>query len=311
MILSVQKLVFFPKHSSKLENHHHHHHHPSEAFSASLQAFHSDVSNCLSKLSPNSDLGSEFLSLVWLQQCFEQLPIVNKAFSKLVVEIDYPISKWEVSSIEDYLNYSLNLLEFVNSISSAISQLNQTRVSVSHALSIIENSPEKLKRLKEIRLKDCKDLRIKGIGESKQKISTEKGFVLHQALLVLKSTGLWVSSVLLSGLCSDVKPYMDIRQSAGGFILPTLNALDSSVCKEMMENRGIVKEFREINESVDYLISAMANGKTVADSAKELKRRLEVIEKVLKGIGEAANQLFSEVMAGRNELLDILRQKMQ
>lgn len=310
MVLLVQRLIFFPKHSSKLENHHHHHY-PSEAFSASLQAFYSDVSNCLSKLSPNSDLGSEFLSLVWLQQCFEQLPIVNKAFSKLVVEIDYPISKWEVSSIEEYLNYSLNLLEFLNSISSAISQLHQTQVSISHALSIIKNSPEKLKRLKEIHLKDCKDLRVKGIGESKQKISTEKGFILHQALLVLKSTGLWVCSVLLSGLCSDVKPYMDMRKSAGRFILPTLNALDSSVCKETTENGGIVKEFREVNESVDYLISAIANGKTATDSAKELKRRLEVIEKVLKGVGEAANRLFSEVMAGRNELLDILRQKMQ
>ncbi|KAK9283126.1 hypothetical protein L1049_011357 [Liquidambar formosana] len=81
------------------------------------------------------------MSLLRIRQCLDLLPVINKAFPKLVVDIDCPISKWEDASAEGYLKYSLNLLEFLNSISSSLSYLGQARLALSHALSLVENSP--------------------------------------------------------------------------------------------------------------------------------------------------------------------------
>lgn len=210
------------------------------------------------------------------------------------------MNKWEVSSIEEYLNYSLSLLEFLNSISSAVSRLSQARFSLSHALSLIGNFPEKLKPLKEIKYKDFhKDLKVNGIEERKGKFSSEKDMIFHQAMLILMNIGLWVYGVVVSGLCSDVEPYMEMRKSAGGFVFPPVMVFDLSVWENMMENGGIVKELKEVNDAV-------ANG----ENAKELQMiKLEVIEKVVVGIKEETNLIFFEVLAGRNELLDILRRQ--
>ena len=47
--------------------------------------------------------------------------MINKAFAELAVDIDYPMNKWKVDSIEGYLNYTLSLLELLNSMSSSLS----------------------------------------------------------------------------------------------------------------------------------------------------------------------------------------------
>lgn len=121
---------------SKLENHHHHHAadpRQSKALSASLEAFQSDVSGCLNRLRLNSKPGSELLSLTWVRQCFGLIPVINRAFAKLVVDIDYPISKWEIASVEEYLKYSLILLEpFENSKSVDIGGWSNVLINTRH-----------------------------------------------------------------------------------------------------------------------------------------------------------------------------------
>eukprot|EP00257_Ricinus_communis_P023877 XP_015583988.1 uncharacterized protein LOC107262485 [Ricinus communis] len=192
MVLLVAKIS---KLYSKLENHHHHHRGrpQSEAFSASLQAFRSDVSSSITRLLLNSKPGGlEIMSLEWIQECFQVLPFINKAFAKLVVEIDYHMSEWKAKSMEAYLKYSLDLLDLLNSISSSLSYLGQIRLALSHALSLVESSP---------------------------------------------SSGIEHSS----------------------------------------------------------------------DAAEELRRKMEVFEKMLDGLGKEVNLFFSEVLAWRNELLDGIR----
>lgn len=304
MVFLVHKLAFI--------HHHNNNHHASEAYLVSLQAFRSSVSNSLTTLMSNSDPGSEFLSIKWLQECFEVLPIVNKAFAKLVVEIDYPTTKWEVSCMEDYLNYSLSLLDSLNSISSALSHLSQARVSLSHALSLTGNFPEEFKPLNKIMYKNFNnDLKvINGLKEIKGKSFRGKELVLHEALLVLKSIGSWVCSVVISGLCSDGEPYKKMKKSAERYVLSPLIALDSIVYEKILGNKEIVKELKEVNDAVECHVSAIANGNT-ADSAKELQGRLEVIEKAQTGIEGAVALMFSDVLTVRNELINTLRHPKQ
>ena len=305
MVLLVDKIS---KLYSKLENHHHHHHH-SEALSASLQAFQSDVSNCLNHLSLNSKPKSEILSLPWILQCFGLLPSIHRAFAKLVVDIDYPISKWEAASVEEYLNYSLSLLELFNSMSASLAYLGQAKLSLTHALSLVENSPSlAVERLKAIQPrsfnKDFKDGEVKEDRKERSCSGEERN--IHQALMVMKSIGFWVCGIVLSGLCSDSKPYLEMRKLVCGLVNSSSDGFDSSICEVVMETNCVFKDVKELNDAVACLNAALVNGEN-SEAAKDLKGKLEVFEKLLEGLQKEVDHLFSEVLDGRSKLLDCLR----
>ncbi|XP_058222876.1 UPF0496 protein 4-like [Rhododendron vialii] len=307
MVLLVEKLSHSLKPSSKLENHHHccHDHGRSKDFSASLQAFQSHVSSCMNKLSLDSIPGSEFISLSWIHQCLELLSNLNRAFAKLVMEIDYPMSKWDITSAEEYLNYSLKLLDFLNVIASSLSDLGRARMSISHALSLIDGSPESaMERLKAVRLiknlnKEIKVEEKEG-GEEKRLCCGDKKWLFGEALMVMKRNGYWVCGIVLLGLSGDTRPCLEMEKLCRGFLSPSAMAA--------MEKNGAAKEVREVNDCVVYLVAAVAVGENYGEAGKNLEGKLEAMEKLLDGIGTRADGLFSEIMAGRIELLDGLRQ---
>ena len=305
MILLVERIS---KLYSKLENHHHHHHadhRKPEALSASLQAFRSDVSSCLNQLRLNPKPGSEILSLTWIRLCLGLIPVVNKAFAKLVVDIDYPISKWEDASVEEYLNYSFSLLELFNSISSSLAYHGQARLSLAHALSLVEDSPSSaIERLKPVEPRSVsKELKE---GEGKERICSGEEGVLHEALTVMRSIGFWVCGIVLSCLCSDSKPYLEMRKSVGGLENSSFADLDSSMCEIVMQKGVVLKEVEELNDAVSCLVAGLVSGK-YSEAAKEMQGKLEVYEKLVDGLRKEVDHLFSEVLAARNELVDCLR----
>ncbi|KAK2636966.1 hypothetical protein Ddye_031758 [Dipteronia dyeriana] len=332
MVVLVQRLskIYF-----KLENHFHHHHEAEaaaaeeEALQASLKAFRSDVSIGLNRLLSNSKPGSsEFISFSWIQQCFELLPVINKAFAKMVMEIDCPMRKWEASSVEEYLNYSLSLMELLNSISSSISHLGHARLSLSHALSLVENSPSMaIERLRggfhtksSIKEKFTRPKKNKVEDGGEEEEAEEDGFcskkvkVVDVALMELKSIGFWVCGVILAGLSGDAKAYMEMRESEGGYSNSALKSLDSVICEVIMEEekRGVLKDVRELNDSANCLAAASETGKgDSSEQAEELKRRLEVFEMVLDNLGKEVDHLFSKLLAGRNELIDGIRRNIR
>lgn len=310
-VLLLQKIFHSPNLSSKLEDHSHR---ESEALSASLHSFRSDVSNSLNQLSPNSKPAFEFLSLTWIQQCLQLLSTLNKAFAKLAVEIEYPINKWKSPSVEKYLNYSLKLLEFLNSISSSLSHLGQSRVSISHALSLVESSPQSaIERLGAIQFKNLQsnDLKVEEKEESEEtNCYTGKQLVFHEALEETKRIGYWVCGVVLFGLSGDIEPYLAMKKAASGFPVSSLVALDLSFSEAVAEEKAVPKQLREVKEAAACLVAAVGDGES-GGAAKQLERKLEVMEELLGRIGKEADGIFSEVLAGRNELLDVLRQLKQ
>ncbi|KAF2293719.1 hypothetical protein GH714_004315 [Hevea brasiliensis] len=278
MVLLVERLS---KLYSKLENHHNH---PQpEALSASLQAFRSDVSSFITQLLLNSDPGLESLSLEWIQKCFQILPMINKAFAKLVVEIDY-----------HFCSFSSG----------------QARLSLSHALSLVESSPSSaVERLKTIEFmsftKEFKDQENK-IDESKEISWSDKEWVILQALMELRSTGFWVCSIVLAGLCGDDRAYLAMRKSSGALSNPTLINLDSSVCGVVIGEGCVLKEVRELKDSADCLVEAIAGESSSDAAAEEMRRKLEEFEKLLDRLGKEVDR-SSLSCWGRNELLDCIR----
>lgn len=232
--------------------------------------------------------------------------MLNNAFAKLMAEIDYPVSSWEIGSIEEYLDYTINLLELLNAISSSLSHLNRARVSLSHALSLMERSPAMaMERLREITGNyPVNGLKLSGSGDEERN-RNGKERVFHEAMVVLKSSGVWICGVVLSGLRGGGGgggrwPEVMEAMRSGVVVMP----LDSVLRKKIAEERGLVKEVEGVNETVRMIIS---KGIGDSDGGMELKRRLEVVGNGLKGLKEEEEGLFAEVMAARNEVIETLR----
>ncbi|KAM1157974.1 hypothetical protein ACFX1X_028831 [Malus domestica] len=315
MVLLLQK---FNQICTKLANHHHHNHHPSQpALSASMEAFQTHVSNSLKKLLPLSSsksAGSEIPSFPWIQQCFELVPIIQSAFAKLVVEVDFPMSRWEAASMDRYLKYSLSLLELCNSVSSSLSNLGKARVSLAHGLSLVENSSPSsaLEHLKAIQFQPkglSNGIRFQGneeVGKGSCLISKET--VIHQALDIMQGMVFWVGGILMSGLAGNPKPYLEVRNSSGRIVDPLLSGLYPRL-DEIMERNGGLKEVKELNDAVAGLAAAIRTGKNSGAEAEELRRRLEGFEKFVDGLGKEVDSVFDKVLAGRNQLLNGLPQQ--
>ncbi|XP_012567536.1 UPF0496 protein 4-like [Cicer arietinum] len=304
VILLAQKFTRF---YNKLENHHHHHydHHEGEE---PLKAFRSEVSKLIDELASDLKPGSKILSLIWIKKCLGIIPLINKAFAKLSFEIDYPMSKWETDSIEEYLSFTLCLLELFNSISSSLSHLEQARLSLIHALKVLENSSSLATRnLKAIK-PSCFNPKF---GEElcrksdKARVFNGKEWIFNEALKELKSFGYWVCGVFLSSLCSDVKPYMEIKKKACGFDGSLVLKLDSIITEGLMNKTIMLKEVKDVNDDVDYLV--VASDETKHDAAKELERKLNKFVKLCDVVKEEVDGLFSKVMILRTELIDQLR----
>ncbi|XP_043725915.1 protein BPS1, chloroplastic-like [Telopea speciosissima] len=286
--------------------------HKQEAFSASLQAFKSEISTYLIQFSNlYSKPRSEILTLSWVQQCLQLLPSMNRAFKKLMVDINYPMNRWQVPLVDDYLKESLKLLELLNSITSSLSHLGQARMSLSYALSLLENSPSLAMKTLEA---------IQPLGSNKKwegeetkarqevvRYSSGEEWVICQAMAIMKVVGFWICGVVASSLCGDIESCLKLRKLIEELPNSSLMSLHVSVCEEMMKKGGLF-EVKEVNKGVVQL-GAVTCGGSSSDEAEELRRRVEILGKLLKDVGNEVNQLFSEVLLERNNLLNSLHQK--
>ncbi|KAE8679836.1 hypothetical protein F3Y22_tig00111394pilonHSYRG00094 [Hibiscus syriacus] len=307
MLLLVQKLS---KLYHNLENHHYHHPAEVDVLSASLQAFRSDVSNCLNQLlSFNPEPRSEILTFSWIQQCLHLLLLINKAFLKLLKHIDYPMTSWEAASLDEYLNYGLHLLDLLNSVSSSLSHLSQVKLSFAYGLTLVGNSPSTaIEHLKPIHpqssSKDIKGLLNKEDCEGKFGSCKER--VVNEAMVEMKSIGFWVFGVVLASLSGETKPYLEMKQVIARFNSSLLiDVIDS--CVSIVEKGETLKEVKELNNSANCLVSAIVYGET-SDAAMDLEGKLGVFEKQMEVLEKQVDALFSKVLATRNELLQGVRQ---
>ncbi|KAK7334764.1 hypothetical protein VNO80_26527 [Phaseolus coccineus] len=310
MVLLIEKLAkhyFF-----KLENRHHPipHPQPEELSSSSLQAFKSHVSKSIDQLASDLKVRSETLSLTWFERCLGLLPLINEAFAKLVADMDYPMSKWEVGSTEGYLSYTLSLLELLNSVSSCLSHLGQARISLAHGLTLVEDSPSlAIKHLKGIQFQPGGFSANFGKDLEDTRVFSGKERVVHEAVKEMRSIGFWVCGVLLSGLYGDGEPYVELRNIAGGFDSSLVATLDFKISESFVEKMPIFSEIKEVNDVVADLVACVEVRRH--DAAKELQTKLRVLEKLSDNIRKEVDNLFANVMTQRSELIDRFRLQQQ
>ncbi|KAI4339076.1 hypothetical protein MLD38_024057 [Melastoma candidum] len=300
---------FHKLYPTRMGDHLHPSSHPS--WSAEAEAFEADVTRRFRKLFTDAgpaDLSTGKISLPWLRLCLEMLPYMNGGFARLISIIDHPMSSWGPSSAEEYLSYTLNLLEHLNKISSAISHLGHVRVSLAHALSVSESSPTaSLDRLKAITAhpprKDCG--KADGSEEhGRDAMGSGKDVAIHKAISFMKGIEFWVCGIVISALSGDAGPYVEMRASAVRLLGPSMSDIDSDLHGAVLEKGISLEEVRKINDSVACIVDRRSR----AHEAEEaLHDRLDGIEKLIEGLREEVDLLFSQVLSSRNTLLDCLR----
>ncbi|KAJ6670831.1 BPS1-LIKE PROTEIN [Salix viminalis] len=270
-----------------------------QALSASLQAFRSDVSNGVHQLCSGLTPGSETLSLSWILRCVQLVLFINKAFANLAVDIDYQMSKWKSDqSVEEYLKYSLNLLDLLNSISSSLSHLGEVRLSLAYSLSLVESSPSSaIEHIKAIKFINSSIKNFKGQGnidDEKETPCSGEEWIIHQALIELKSVGFWVCHVLLAGLSGDSKPYLKMRKSTGMFSNSSVIKLDMGISEAITDRGVVLKEVKELKDAADCVAAATDN-ENVSLRAEEMQRRLKSLEELLDGLEKEVNSLLQSI----------------
>ncbi|XP_022154307.1 UPF0496 protein 4-like [Momordica charantia] len=312
MVLLLQT---FNKLCSKLDNHHHHHHHRrhgSQASSAAshLQAFESDVSSCLIQFSASSS-DSRLLSFPWLLQLLQTLPIVHQAFTKLAVNLEHPVGQWPPDLVDGYLNYTLNLLDLLNSVSFSLSQLGQSRLLLSHALGLIQSSPSMaVERMKPIvPKKNFREFEIKAAVRDRRKGCSGEDWAIERALVTMEGIGYWVCGIVLSGCEGDSTAYLAARKSAAGVAISSFKSLDSVVLEAVSGKGSVPEEVEELNEAAALVAADLVNGRSGSGgAAEEMRRRSERLEKEVERLRKEVDGRFSEVLDGRSRLLDVFRE---
>jgi hypothetical protein len=121
----------------------------------------------------------------------------------------------------------------------------------------------------------------------------------------VKGFGFWIFGVILASLSGDTNAYLKMKK---------ISVFDS-VGEEIFGQGFVLKEVKEVNIVVNSLVMSVAStgnncSKNCSVEAEELRKRLEAYEKMLDGLGIEVDRLFAGVLAGRNELLAIIQQKM-
>ncbi|KAK9123241.1 hypothetical protein Sjap_012843 [Stephania japonica] len=261
----------------------------------SLQAFESQISKNLSQLAlsvPHNGLPT----LSWLHQCLHLLPEIEKAFTKLVSDIDHPMNTWEITSIEQCLKHSFIYLNLLNSIASSISHLQQARLVTAHALS----SRKRVEIKSNIIVEGENKWGDREEGEEECCGSSGVEELLNQALRVMGRVRWFVCVIVESGIRGDVELFVKSLKGAGElFKLCSSLGFNEEILRR---KEGVVGEVDEIN-----VVLSCGDGSRV----DEVQEKVEELGKKLDSIGEDVNKLFSEAMAQRNHLLDSFQQRKQ
>lgn len=245
------------------------------------------------------------MSFRWLLQLIEALYILHTAFAKLVVDLDYPVGKWGGNLADGYLNYTLNLLDLLNSSSFSLSQLAHSRLSLSCALfSLQSSSSMAVSRLKPIApVRNFEGLENRGIVGNRKKGCSGEELAIEKALATMEDIGYWVCGIVISGCEGDSSAYLEMRKLATGVAVPAFKALDSVIFAVVSGKGSVPDEVEEVNNAAEKIVGGGGDG----EATEEMRKRLWKLEKAVEGLGKEVDGRFSEVLDGRNRLLDVFR----
>jgi len=201
-----------------------------------LKGFETALLQRLEHLKLNKPKG--FIDLIWMQQAMEILFTLHSDLRSLVVDIQFPIAKWDKKWIDEYLDDTVNLLDICIALNAEISRLDHRHLIVQYVLHLLNfsdgiPSSDKLLRAKDHLgelLGETKAEEKNGASQTNRKIencaamlegmckslhlrkvkSSAKSRVLLRAIYGVKATTIFIFSILVSVFEGSSGPLVDL-----------------------------------------------------------------------------------------------------
>ncbi|KAH0448182.1 hypothetical protein IEQ34_021982 [Dendrobium chrysotoxum] len=250
--------------------------HISPKFLALLNDFEIMLAGSLRSLEPKDS--SEIFSLSWMIQALESLSVIHTNIKCLITDLQFPLSDWENSWMNVYLDDSIKLLDICIALSSELSRFDQGQLLLQYVLHILDPSinfpsSEQLKRAAEShhelmwrfksrnpKLEHCHDILQKlaeklYIGKVR---NSSKGKVLMRALYGVKVETLFVCSIIIAVLSGSSKPLIELNVPEKFLWSKAFNELQVTILPEVRahlssEKVSLLKELEALEISAGRL----------------------------------------------------------
>ncbi|KAL6007719.1 hypothetical protein ACLOJK_033220 [Asimina triloba] len=260
-----------------------------------------------------------FVSLRWSAEAMVVLKKMHSEFLLYVERSRLPISSKGEDWFDEYMKESVNLLDFCNMLRSAASGLERYRMAVEFMTRRLKDGASSEIQKMEIERVEGESEKmpaaIKKWGDAGWK-KREKG--INSIMFSLRGTAMIISSLLLSAFIStasvDVSGELGHEFSQLGPFGSSLIAL-AHRCRDGIQatntNSGMgLIEYNMVERAINDLKTQVAEGmvedrEKVARSVDVLRHRCLALKEGLEIFGCAVNEVFEEVIRGRNKLVRI------
>ncbi|KAL0904929.1 hypothetical protein M5K25_027093 [Dendrobium thyrsiflorum] len=253
--------------------------HMSPKFLALLNDFELMLARSLTSLEPKDS--SEIFSLSWMRQALESLSVIHTNIKGLITDLQFPLSDWDNSWMNVYLDDSIKLLDICIALSSELSRFDQGQLLLQYVLHILDPSinfpsSEQLKRAAEShhelmwrfksrnpKLEHCHEI-LQKLAEKlyigKVRNNSSKGKVLMRALYGVKVETIFVCSIIIAVLSGSSKPLIELNVPEKFFWSKAFNELQVTILPEVRAHLSsekpkvsLLKELEAVEISADRL----------------------------------------------------------
>ncbi|XP_065028626.1 protein BPS1, chloroplastic-like [Musa acuminata AAA Group] len=267
-------------------------------------------------------LAKDSISLRWFVEAMSVLKRMQVRLLALLKKSELPISCEAEDWFDQYMQESASLLDFCNSMKSALSGINRSRMALELAVhKLSEDNEFGLERLQKAH-EEILDFSIE-----KERLGLAKGGILlggngsddkNMAIVMFaaKTTVTVLSWFMISAMISPVPVNVEDKELTSSIpelqqCMEMLTELTGSFDKRI-SSLGIGREValvehEMVNEAVEELQAAEKNSHSFLSGLEKLRTRSFELKEGIERLGTVVDEVFEEAIRGRNEMLDIFR----
>lgn len=240
----------------------------------------------------------------------------------LLKKSELPISYEAEDWFDQYMQQSASLLDFCNSVKSALSGINRSRMAVELAVhKLSEDNEFGLERLQKAH-EEILDFSIE-----KERLGLSNGGILlggngrddkNMAIVMFaaKTTVTVLSWLMISAMISPVPINMEDKkltssipelQQCMEMLTELTRSFDKRISSLGIGREVALVEHEMVNEAVEELQAAEKNSHSFRCGLEKLRTRSFELKEGIERLGTVVDEVFEEAIRGRNEMLDIFR----
>lgn len=315
-----------------------------------LNAFENSLTRRLKQLEPK--MMNDTINLSWMHLAMGVLSATHADLKSLITDLQFPVTEWDEKWMDEYLDDTVKLLDICLALNVEISKLEHFQLLVHYVLHLLDFSygvwsndklfraKGSLQELKEkmalkekngvtsqrnSKIENCTVI-LQRMSKSLQfgKVkSSSKGRVFLRAMYGVKTTTIFLCSVVASSLAGHPSPLIELRVPDQFLWSTAFTSLQQRINGEIKRcfasGRVLVKELEMLDaaiENVHPIVEKLSPADIVDGTEKveqiriamlELQRSVQLLAQGLDPLSKQVNDFFHVILSGRNALLDSLR----